>query len=820
MEHISVFIDFDARYNFYYALHKIVFMVKSRNREMKNLSRILTVILFCVPGIPCMAGPVATTSGSNLTAYNPSTAYNNQWATVSNGRYDNDVSAKVDFGNCNAVVLRCAQPKCSGGGCTDYNVAGQIVSGCVKSNAKCKQYGDDLINYMTAQLVANSNAKINEQQMALEQAKIQAEAQAAAASNAQNEQMMAQMQNQMAQMQQQMAQQQEESNRQLQEALAQQAAQSAAALEDMRSAATEASKETEAGITSYQQEAIERGISADVLERQKITGQIMTEIENADLKLKEVRTAMQNSFDYAGCDARGNNCNAPKRIKKWRELARGFSEPYTDTLQDIYTALMTAQTVGVDLSQIYAMLSNSCSQWGQYLCEKGSVKYGDKGPESCDSTVVDTGCYAECLGEISAKSNVQTDMGVVLPNQIKTKIEVPALKGSFGTKSSFGGLSSIVIGEAYADNSVYNVLDSVCRKRCPGKCKPCTFIKMLTENDEVYEGWVNLTTDTQTNGTVVWCSSQMLQNSTLFSSLLKRQNDKMLVPMEQLEKWLDQVEPSTAKKGECDSEDTKMGRCYCAVDDNVNILEKAVSKKSVSNISGSKGLCVNSLGPDSKTDASGECTYINPIFAICDTHPYNANKTSLESGGTINTSEQERMNEIISLKITVISQQMYKQYEYLRATLQRLKIQLEKSVLAANLEAAGAKDDNGSSSSGGLLGGGKDSDKTIHLAGAENCANKMSSESVYSCIQGNVSLIISSASSNANKACKQLIETIDAANTWGIKVDNEDVCKNIGKGTCDKKNIIPCAQKLNVKVAQEKEKKAEKQQYRGYGYQN
>ena len=823
MEHISVFIDFDARYNFYCALHKFVFMVKSKDREMKNLSRILTVILCCMPGIPCVAGPVATTSGSNLTAYNPSTAYNNQWATMSNGRYDNnDVTAKVDFGNCNAVVLRCAQPKCAGGGCTDYNVAGQIVAGCVKSNAKCKQYGDDLTNYMTAQLVANSNAKINEQQMALEQAKIQAEAQAAAAvaSNAQNEQMMAQMQNQMAQMQQQMVQQQEESNRQLQEALAQQNAQSAAALESMRAAATEAAKETEAGITSYQQEAIERGISADVLERQKITGQIMTEIENADLKLKEVRTAMQNSFDYAKCDARGNNCSAPKRIKKWRELASGFSEPYTDTLQDIYTALMTAQTVGVDLSQIYAMLSNSCSQWGQYLCEKGSVKYGDKGPESCDSTVVDTGCYAECLGAFSAKSNVQTDMGLVQPTN--TKIKMPAFEVGFGTKKGFGGLSSIVIGEAYADNSGYNIMDSVCRKQCPGKCKPCTFIKMLTENDEVYEGWVNLTTDTQTNGTVVWCSSQMLQNSTLFSSLLKRQNDKMLVPMEQLEKWLDQVEPSTAKNNDTCEEgySTKNGVCYCGVDDDeVGILEKAMSKKSVSNISGSVGLCVKGLDEEEKknSDRSGECTYINPIFAICDTHPYNANKTSLESGGTINTSEQERMNEIIGLKITVISHQMYKQYEYLRATLQRLKIQLEKSVLAANLEAAGAKDDNGSSSSGGLLGGGKDSDKTIYLAGAENCANKMSSESVYSCIQGNVSLIISSASSNANKACKQLKETIDAANTWGIKVDDENVCDNISKNTCDKKNIIPCAQKLNVKVAQEKEKKAEKQQNRGYG---
>ena len=768
MEHISVFIDFDARYNFYCALHKFVFMVKSKDREMKNLSRILTVILCCMPGIPCVAGPVATTSGSNLTAYNPSTAYNNQWATMSNGRYDNnDVTAKVDFGNCNAVVLRCAQPKCAGGGCTDYNVAGQIVAGCVKSNAKCKQYGDDLTNYMTAQLVANSNAKINEQQMALEQAKIQAEAQAAAAaaSNAQNEQMMAQMQNQMAQMQQQMVQQQEESNRQLQEALAQQNAQSAAALESMRAAATEAAKENESGVTAYQQEAIQRGISEDVLTRQQITGQIMTEIENADLKLKEVKVAMQNSFDYAKCDARGNNCSAPKRIKKWRELAIGFLEPYDETIDKIYDALVTAQTVGVDLSQIYMMLNNSCNSWGQYMCQKGgTIDYGDGNgvPRSCN------GVEYNKIQEICA---------------------------------------NVVGRESYSDaNAFHDCMNKNIKD--VGFCKPCTLLKILTKDDEVYEGWINPTADENNNGTVVACASNALDSSKLFTRRTKNKNGVGLVDIDKLDTWLNQVEP--------DAKIQQKKTTFCGIGynkDEKKYLETAVSSK----IAPAKGaaLCVDTLGAMNRTEEDKDCPYINRIYAICDTHPYNADKDILENGNTVDTTAVEEMNEIIGLKITVVSQQMYKQYEYLRATLQRLKIQLEKSVLAANLEAAGAKDDNGSSS--GLLGGGKDSDKTIYLAGAENCANKMSSESVYSCIQGNVSLIISSASSNANKACKQLKETIDAANTWGIKVDDENVCDNISKNTCDKKNIIPCAQKLNVKVAQEKEKKAEKQQNRGYG---
>ena len=132
---------------------------------MKSLSRILTVCLCCVPTFGAVAN-VATTSGSNLTAYNPSNSYNNQWATVSNARYDGTGTAKVDFGNCNAVVLRCASPKCANGGCIDANVATAIVAGCVESNNSCKQYGNELVSYMAAQLVANSTAKVNAQNAA------------------------------------------------------------------------------------------------------------------------------------------------------------------------------------------------------------------------------------------------------------------------------------------------------------------------------------------------------------------------------------------------------------------------------------------------------------------------------------------------------------------------------------------------------------------------------------------------------------------------------------------------------------------------------
>lgn len=746
---------------------------------MKSLSRILTVCLCCVPVFGAHAVP-ATTAGSNLTAYNPSNSYNNQWATVSNARYDGNTTAKVDFGNCNAVVLRCAQPKCNNGGCVDPSVASAIVSGCVKANSKCKQYGDDLIEYMTAQLVASSNAKINEQQMALEQARLQAEANAAAAS-AQNEQI-SQMQNQMYQMQQQMAQQQAESAQALQEALAQQAAQSQAAIDNMKVAATEAAKQTEAGITAYQQDAINRGISEEVLARQQITGQIQTEIEDAETSLVAMKKAMQNAFDYAECDARGNNCSAPKRIKKWRELAIGFLTPYDNAIDKIYDALVTAQTVGVDLSDIYMMLNNSCNSWGQYMCQKGAeIDYSGSTPMSCPKN------NAENIESCERKCDKTTETSVV--------------------------------GGKFVSKTTYN---KECQENCRKQtgCKPCTLLKVLSDKEEVYEGWVNAdATDTE-NSTVVACASNALDNTKLFTRRTKNKNGAGLVDIDLLDRWLNQTEPNKVKN----DAHVPAPQDYCTAEPNEaaeNALSSAILSRVVNTektIPGNNlGFCVNWNGNKLERADTDDCPYINPIFAICDTHPFNSGngvnflQDESNASTTDKTDAQADMNRIIGMKITVVSQQMYKQYEYLNATLRRLKTQLQKAVLTSNLEAAGAKSESGSS--GGLLGGGKDTDKTIHLAGAENCSNKTSSESAYNCLQTNISLVISSAPSNRQKACKQLQSTIKSAQTWNLKLDSNSGC-DADKLSCRTEDIVSCAQKLNVKVITAKEEKAEKQQSR------
>lgn len=710
---------------------------------MKNLSRILTVCLCCIPAFSAGGAPVATTSGNNLTAYNPSNAYNNQWATMTNGRYDDNPTAKVDFGNCNAVILRCAQPKCGNGGCLDPAVAKPIVEGCIKTNTKCKQYGDELVDFMVAQLMASSNAKINQQEMALEQAKIQAEAQASAA-NAQSEKI-TQMQNQMVQMQQQMAQQQQESAQKLQEALAQQAAQSQSAINDMKNAATAAAKETEAGITAYEQDAINRGVATEVLERKKITGQIMTEIENAEVSLKEIKTAMLSSFEYAGCDTRGDNCTGPKRIKKWRELAIGFFDPYDNAIDKIYDAIIDAQAVGVDLSDIYMMLSNSCNRWGQYLCEKGAnIDYSGNVPRSCPLA-----WSAECYAR--AKQD---------------------------------GTNSVLLPQFAINNAVYQD----CLKE---KCHDCKLIQTLNDREKVLEDWVNTDVTDTDNGIVIHCASQVLDNTPIFARRTRNKRGAGLVDIEFLEKWLVQKEPSNARPSECSDDGTKCSNNYCKVDSSADVdkqaLEQATSKKSVFNIPG-VNFCVSKLGSNDRETSSEDCTYINHIFGICDTHPYNVGESSPQT----NADDIAEMREIIGLKVTAASQQMYKQYEYINATFKRLKMHLEKSVLTANLEAAGAKSNGENSTDSGR----NSTDKTIHLSGAMNCSAIGDMKLALDCVSNNTNLISTFVSSQKKNACLQLQETVSTLASVSKLIGNAQVGELTFPGG-NKDNPEPCT-KYNV----------------------
>lgn len=355
-------------------------------------------LLLCLCAIPTFAqGQIATTAGSNLTAWNGNSGAtnNNNWNQMMNNRTmaGGGGGATADFGNCNSLILRCAQPKCAG--CNTLDLARPIVAGCVNSNAACKKYGDDLIEFISAQLVSNATNKA-------QQAQIAAQTAAAAQSNAQLQQMQTQMQ----QMQYEMQQQNVQQMAQMQAALDEQKALTAAAIEQATKQPEVSAPVSSANValTDEMVAAAEREIDADILVRKEISGQILSKIENAEIALKKLKATMDTAFVYAGCDARGNNCAGPKRVKIFKEKAHAFFEPYDEIVDEAYEALEMALAVGVDVSDVIMMLSGACNQWGKFLCtgdvngkhevehyEEGksckngrSVKYGNvKGGQEC-----------------------------------------------------------------------------------------------------------------------------------------------------------------------------------------------------------------------------------------------------------------------------------------------------------------------------------------------------------------------------------------------------------------------------------------------------
>lgn len=339
------------------------------------------VVLFVFCAFPLVSGAqVATTAGSNLTAWNGDVGAtnNNNWNSMMNARAPGgavNTKPTADFGNCNSLILRCAQPKCTG--CTSMELARPIVTGCVNDNKTCKKHGNDLIEAISAQLVAGANTKIQEQQLRAQQA---AAEQAAAQSNAQIQQMQQQMQQMQYNMQQQNQAQMDSMRAALdeQKALVAQAQAEAAAAQQAKADFENAQATSGSdGLTGAQRDAIARGAETDMVARLELSGQIMSEVENAEQNLKKLKVIMDEIFNYAGCDMRGNNCTGPKRVKIFKQKANGFFQPYEDIIDQIYDALQTALAAGVDITDVIMMMNGGCNRWGKYMCRySDAVDYG------------------------------------------------------------------------------------------------------------------------------------------------------------------------------------------------------------------------------------------------------------------------------------------------------------------------------------------------------------------------------------------------------------------------------------------------------------
>lgn len=493
---------------------------------MKRLSAFLSIAAVLMAS-GAFAAPVATTLGSNLTAYNSASgAINNaMWNNMINPRANSSVAAPTaDFGNCNAVILRCAQPKCANGGCASMDIARPIVVGCVESNSACKQYGDELVEYISAQLVSSSNASMT-------QAATDAQIAAAQAASAQSSQQIAQMQQQMAQMQQQMQQQSADTAAQIQAALAQQQQATAQAIADAATAATQqnnagqtqnttATSDSGITMTAAQQAAAQSGVSADLLAREQISGQILTKIENAEVALKTAQAAMNTAMEYAGCDSSGSNCSGPRRVSAFKQKASQFFDPYNDVLDELYDALILAQSVGVDITDIYMMLNGTCNAWGQYLCSEGQVMHYNQ--VNCpDGTSV----------------SVYTNGGTV-----------------------FGG-APCKIGQVV-----------------PMSDGGCQLIKVLADEEEVQRNWLYPETGSAGAQVRVGCASEILDNSPLFRS----RNAQADIDIETLQRIIEQDAPSNFGSSIFNSTTTPLtdGIVYCAIsEETYRDLQDAASLK-------------------------------------------------------------------------------------------------------------------------------------------------------------------------------------------------------------------------------------------------
>ena len=511
---------------------------------MKTLIRVLSV-LCCVAPFGVADAVVPSTVGDNLTAYNSNSgsAEGNRWNTLMNSRSGgtttSSTNATADFGNCNAVVLRCAQPKCNNGGCTDTGVATAIVNGCIQSNPTCKQYGDDLVSYISAQLVASSAAK----QAAATNA---ANAAASSAASQQSAQQIAALQQQIQQMQSTITSQ----NTALQNAMAEQQKATAEAIADATKQSAQTQSSSTVNVSDAQRAAVANGLDPDLVVREQISGQILSAIENAETSMKELSNVMQDAFRYAGCDERGNNCRGPKRVKMFKQKAGEFFGPYEQVIDEMYEALLLAQSVGVDISDIYMMLSNSCNVWGQFYCEgirsiKNTVNNNSGNSSVIEYQPLRYTAYTCIKGESTQGKDPNDPNGVI---------------------SHY-----IIGGQPCKVGGIIPVSD--------GGCQP---LGPYTGDKEVKIAWLN-EEETENGKFMIGCLSEVLDNSSFFTNRKKQAS----IDIETLQRIVSQDALDTSyNRKNLVNENLK----YCAVDENEYIdLQKLVSTKSLP----TKNICIS-----------------------------------------------------------------------------------------------------------------------------------------------------------------------------------------------------------------------------------
>lgn len=166
-------------------------------------------------------------------------------------------------------------------------------------------------------------------------------------------------------------------------------------------------------------------------------------------------------------------------------------------------------------------------------------------------------------------------------------------------------------------------------------------------------------------------------------------------------------------------------------------------------------------------------------LALCSTHAYNIG----EIQNPKDPSGKQLMDDVVAMKTTVITQQLYRQYEQLESMMARFKTQLEKAVLENKLGAAGAKSDDDDSDSY------RSNDGYTILSGTMNCRQQVANgqANAINCLKNNLNYVINAANSgNTSDARKQLTLDLSAAKTiLGNKI-------NVSDGSYDTSYYLDC----------------------------
>ena len=199
-------------------------------------------------------------------------------------------------------------------------------------------------------------------------------------------------------------------------------------------------------------------------------------------------------------------------------------------------------------------------------------------------------------------------------------------------------------------------------------------------------------------------------------------------------------------------------------------------------------------------------------LALCSTHAYNIGETENPTGA-----DKELMRDVIAMNTTLITQQMYRQYEQMESMLRRLKTQWEKAVLTTGLEAKGAAP-SGSSLSGGASF--KSDDRNIHMAGVKNCLNYYQDSEILKCYEDNLNMIVNMSGNGDNVSSelkKQLVQ--DFCKLADQNINSENACSKIVvkyKALCNESEKAQTLDKKQFRNMIDSMRSCLQNQYRAY----